>query len=161
MDRETALASFIDACTEWAAGGRGLLLVDAAATALAEGLDSPTLRVLAGAPSGLADQEAVELATDVFTELGITIEERLSRAAIVRGAQLIAREFLAAPDPNPRDLVRRLFRMSIDADYPAELNFWLSADDSYALFDEGIFRESEERLEREVAAAARALVDLS
>jgi hypothetical protein len=42
------LDSLTEVAIEWAAGGRGQLLVDAAAEALADGLDSPTLRELAG-----------------------------------------------------------------------------------------------------------------
>ncbi len=56
-----ALARFREEAIEWAVGGRGQEIVDAAAMALAEGLDSPSLRVLAGAPHSTADEEAAEL----------------------------------------------------------------------------------------------------
>lgn len=65
-----ALELFTRAAVDWAGGGRGQPLVDAAADALAAGVDSPTLRVLAGAPRAAADEEATELTLLVFEELG-------------------------------------------------------------------------------------------
>lgn len=56
-ERSGPLTEFNEAAIEWAAGGRGQGLVDAAAIALAEGLDSKTLRVLAGAPRRFADEK--------------------------------------------------------------------------------------------------------
>ena len=57
------------------------LLMIGSADALAAGIDSPTLRVLAGAPRFAADEEATELAPFVFEELGLHVHERLSSAA--------------------------------------------------------------------------------
>jgi hypothetical protein len=72
------------AALAWAAGGRGQPLVDAAAEALALGVDSSTLRVLAGASRAEADEETTELGPSVFEELGLPIEQRFSEAAIVQ-----------------------------------------------------------------------------
>lgn len=84
-----ALEALVDAGTSWAATGHGQPLVDAAALALSAGLDSPSLRVLAGAPKRFADEEATDLAPDVFAELGLEMEEKFSeaRSRRNRGAQ--------------------------------------------------------------------------
>jgi hypothetical protein len=74
----------------WAAGGRGKPLVDA----LAEGLDSPSLRMLAGATAVAADEEADEWAARTFGELGLEVHDRFSREAIIDFARLRAWEFL-------------------------------------------------------------------
>lgn len=52
----TPIEQFTEAAVDWAGGGPGHVIVDAAAAALAEGLDSPSLRVLAGAPSRFVAQ---------------------------------------------------------------------------------------------------------
>ena len=62
VEGNPVLDALAEAGVTWAAGGRGQPLVDAAAEALAAGVDSPTLRVLAGAPRATADEEATELA---------------------------------------------------------------------------------------------------
>ncbi|NOX28870.1 MAG: hypothetical protein GXP35_02280, partial [Actinobacteria bacterium] len=49
---------FEDAAVEWAGTGYGKPLVDAAVAALMEGLDTPLLRQLAGAPARFADEDA-------------------------------------------------------------------------------------------------------
>jgi hypothetical protein len=65
-DPDAVLAAFVDAAVDWAAGRRAQPLVDAAAQALADGLDSPSLRMLAGAPRASADDEAWDLAPAAF-----------------------------------------------------------------------------------------------
>lgn len=155
----TPIERFTEAAVEWAGGGRGQVVVDAAATALAEGLDSPSLRVLAGAPSRFADDEASEVAPDVFAELGIAIEERLTPRAIVRGAQLVAVRFLESNDNDPRRLSEQLHFMCVEAGYPSELNFWPGIKEDYSLLDDGFSSGSEEHLSRAVTEAAQKLVD--
>lgn len=73
---------------KWAAGGDAAPLVAAAANALAAGIDTRNLRILAGAPPATMEHEARELAPVVFEELGFEIHERLSKEAIesVNGA---------------------------------------------------------------------------
>jgi hypothetical protein len=56
-----AIPAFYCALLDWSAGARGQTIVDAAASALAEGLDTPALRYLAGATRAAADTEAGEL----------------------------------------------------------------------------------------------------
>lgn len=67
-----ALEALVEAGTLWAATGHGQPLVDAAVVALTAGLDSPSLRVLAGAPKRFADEEASGLAPDVSAELALS-----------------------------------------------------------------------------------------
>jgi hypothetical protein len=108
---------FTEAAVEWAAGGRGRPLVDAAAEALARGLDSPTLGILAAAPRATAEDEARDLAPTVFQELGISVHDRLSPEAIVEGARLRAARFLVGREP-ARNLARELWGMYVSAGYP-------------------------------------------
>lgn len=159
MSESTPIERFTEAAVEWAGGGRGQGIVDAAAMALAEGLDSPSLRVLAGAPSRFADDEASEMAPDVFAELGITVEERLTPRAIVRGAQLVAARFLESDDSDPRRLSHQLHFMSVSAGYPSELRFWAGIEEEYSLLNDGFFPGSEDDLGRAVTEAAQELVD--
>ncbi len=85
---KAALGQLEHEAVRWAAGGDAAPLVDAAALALAAGLDTPSLRMLAGAPLAAANDEALDLAPRVFSELGLDIHARLSTAAVeaYRGA---------------------------------------------------------------------------
>ena len=88
------LTRFAHAATEWAAVGSRAELVAAAATALADGVDSATLRRLAGVPRFALDDEVPQLAPRVFEELGLRIAERDSQAAFVDLARLRAAQFV-------------------------------------------------------------------
>lgn len=149
-------ARFARAATAWAGGARGQLLVDAAALALADGLDSPTLRVLAGAPRASADEEATDLAPSVFEELGLHVESRLSSAAIIDAARLIARDLLSGRE-TPRSATSILYRMYIAAGYPAELADFSGFDDWYDMLDQGIVSGSAAEVDVAVVKSARAL----
>lgn len=94
-----ALNALVHAGTIWAATGHGQPLVDAAALALSAALDSPSLRALAGAPTRFADEEATDLAPDVFAELKLELEEKFSEAAYVGPARFRARQFLDGGTP--------------------------------------------------------------
>jgi len=155
-DAADALA---DAAIEWAAGGRGQLVVDAAAQALADGLDSPTLRVLAGAPRATADEEATELAPTVFHELGISVHDRLSAEAIVEGARQRAARFLAGREP-PRNLASDLWGMYVSAGYPEELAVWSGLDDWYKMLEDGVMAGRVEDVDAAVISAAHTLTGL-
>lgn len=89
-----SLRRFEEAAIEWAGTGYGAPLVDAAVAALMEGLDTSTLRVLAGAPMRFADEEAAEHATAVFEELGLLTPDRHSSDAYLALAKLKAQRFL-------------------------------------------------------------------
>jgi hypothetical protein len=157
-DLADALAEYREAAIAWAAGGRGQPLVDAAAAALASGLDSPTLRVLAGSARFSAEADATELAAATFAELGLDIEPRLSSAALIDGARQLARSFLAG-DVEARQLARLLAGLYVQAGYPAELNTWLGLDDYYDLVRDGVIAGSLVAIDATVAEAARDLAE--
>lgn len=157
-DEAESLRAFREAAIDWAAGGRGQPLVDAAADALAAGLDSPTLRVLAGTPHSSADAEASELAERTFNELGLDIESRMSSTALIEGARQLARRFLAG-EMEARELTRVLYGLYVRADYPDALNAWTGLDDYYDLVRDGVISGSVEEIDVQVAAAARDLAE--
>lgn len=99
------------------------------------------------------------MAPDTFSELGLSIEERLSEAAIVEGARVIAARFLADGGDSARNLARTLYRMYVQAGYPSELADWSGFDDYYSCIEEGLMRGSVDDLDTQVTAAAKALRD--
>lgn len=138
---DATLVRFREAAIDWAAGGRPQPLVDAAALALADGIDSPTLRLLAGTPRASADDEAWELAPAVFEELGLQIPERLSEAAYIAGAVLVAQRFLDGQG-SAREVAERLYAMYLSADYPDELADFSRLADMYDMLDTGVISGS-------------------
>jgi hypothetical protein len=153
-----AFEAFAEAGVSWAAGGRGQPLVDAAAEALAAGVDSPTLRQLAGAPRAFADEEASELAPIAFEELGLAIQERRSPEAVVAGARQLARQFLNG-GLRPRDLARDLYAMYVAAGYPEELANWSGIDDYYDMLENGVMAGRIEDADDAVTEEARVLAE--
>jgi hypothetical protein len=130
----------------WAAGGRGKPLVDAAANAPAEALDSPSLRMLAGATAVAADEEADEWAVRAFGELVIEVHERRSREAIIDFARLRAWEFLrrqgTSDEESPRALAAEFYGYAVASDFADELATWSSIDDDFVLLESGVFYRS-------------------
>jgi hypothetical protein len=151
------LVAFTEAAIEWAGGGRGQPLVDAAAEALASGLDSPTLRILAGAPRSAADDEASTFAPDVFEELGLCVHLRMSTEAMIDRARLKARWFLAGRG-SPRTLTSELWWIYKEAGYPAELADWSGLDDWYDMLESGVIKGTLADVDKAVSETARALV---
>jgi hypothetical protein len=127
----------------WAAGGRGKPLVDAAANALAEGLDSPSLRILAGATAVAADKESDQWAARTFRELGLNIHERFSSEAIVDFARLRASEFLrsrgTSSEESPRAIAAEFYGYAVASGYCDELATWSGIDDEFVMLDAGVF----------------------
>ena len=154
--RDELLDALTEAAVEWAAGGRGRRLVDAAAEALAGGVDSPTLRVLAGAPRATGEEEATELAPTVFHELGIGVHERLSTEAVLAGARQRARAVLAGRE-SPRVLARDLYAMYVSTGHADQLADWTGFDDLYRMLEDGILSGRVEDVDAAVIDAARAL----
>lgn len=152
-----ARAVFRRAAIEWAAGARGQGLVDAAAQAIAAGVDSPTLRVLAGAPHATAEQEATELAPDVFSELGLDVAERFSADAIIAGAHLVAADVVSGKQ-TPRAAVRTIYSMYRSAGYPGELAELSGLDDWYDMVDQRVVKGRIEDVDRAVVELAQRLV---
>jgi hypothetical protein len=148
--------SFVRAATQWAGGARGQVLVDAAAQALVDGLDSPTLRILAGAPRIAVDDEATELGPLVFKELNLRIEPRLSEAAIIAAARLVAADLLAG-DGTPREATATLCRMYVASGYVKELADFSGFDDWYDMLRDGIVSGSIAEVDESVMRSAAAL----
>jgi hypothetical protein len=157
-DPAGALDAFAGAAIDWAAGGRGQALVDAAVDALVAGIDSPTLRVLAGAPRAVADEEATELAPLVFEELGVTVPERLSSEAFVEGARQSAGRWLDEGG-SARALANEMWRSYAAAGYPDELAVWSGLGDWYDMLADGVISGREEDADAAVFEAARAFVE--
>jgi hypothetical protein len=153
-----ARSAFAEAAIEWAGGGRGQPLVDAAAQALADGLDSPTLRLLAGAIHGTADDEVRDLAPTTFEELGIEVSDRLSPDAVVASARLEAKRFLESGGA-PRDLARDLWRKYVESGYDDALYKWSGLDDWYDMLERGVVQGRVEDADAATIAVARALVE--
>jgi hypothetical protein len=151
-------AAFREAAIDWAAGGRGQPLVDAAAEALAQGLDSPSLRLLAGAIKRTSDEEASELAPATFAELGLDVPVRLSTEAVIAGARRMAMKFAADP-VNPRAFARDMWRMYVQAQYDSELDGFAGFDDYYDLLEQGVIAGSVLQLDADLLEAARAFVE--
>lgn len=154
---EGPLSKFNDAAIEWAAGGSGQALVDAAVEALVDDLDSKHLRVLAGAPSRFADEEATEFAPWAFEELGLTVAPRFSREAVIDGARLAARRFLDNGAAQPRALAYEMWAAYSAADYPDELRQWSGIDDEYDCIGNGYSRTDASELDALVREMAREL----
>ncbi len=127
----------------WAAGGRGRPLVDAAAEALAAGLDSPSLRMLAGATRAMADEEADEWAAKTFQELGLEVASRFSAEAVIAFAQLRAWEFLRSRgsinQKSARLFAAELYGYYVDSEYSGELGPTAGFDDAFGLVEEGYY----------------------
>lgn len=156
---KAALARLRRAAVEWAAGGRGQPLVDVAADAVASGLDSPSLRMLAGATRVKADEEAAEFGPDAFQELGIAVNTWRSDAAILDVARMRAEDFLNGIG-SPRSLAAEMYRLYVAARWSSELHDWCALDDAYTTIEQGYVQSSPEavaRIDHTVRAAALAL----
>jgi hypothetical protein len=151
------LERFRLAAVEWAAGGRGQPLVDAAAEALVDGIDSPSLRVLAGTIRISADLETKELAPTVFAELGLSIDERMTPQAMLTYAKQAAQQFLTFGG-QPRVLAEALYRAYIDSGYVAELSDFSGIDDWYDMIDGNVIAGSLDEVDSAVTEAAEALL---
>lgn len=153
-----ALATFKDAALTWAGTGYGKPLVDAAVDALAAGLDSPTLRILAGAPARFADEEATEYGPDTFDELGLDVPEKHSTEAYLELAKLKARRFLAG-EGSARGVSIELWQLYQQADYCSELADFSGLDDWYVMLDDGIIEGDTSAVDAAVRESAQRLVD--
>ena len=129
------LTRFAHAATEWAAVGGSAELVAAAATALADGVDSATLRRLAGVPRFAIDDEVPQLAPRVFEELGLRIAERDSQAAFVDLARLRAAQFVGFGG-DPRALVAVIEGLWFSAGCPDQLRGFSDLVSWYDIVDD-------------------------
>ena len=153
---QSAISALVDAGVVWAATGYGQPLADAAADALVAGLDSPTLRVLAGAPARFADEEATELAVDTFTELGLALPPRFSEEACVALARQRAQQFLDG-GMSARRVADELWALYEACNYSPALTAASGLGDWYALLDDGVIVSSEAAADAQVRACAEEL----
>ncbi len=153
-----AVRRFEDAAIKWAGTGNGKPLVDAAVTALLDGLDTPSLRVLAGAPARFADEEANDIAANVFDELGLFVPEKHSEDAYVALARLKAQRYLINGG-SARTLASELWNLYLSSNYREELADFSGLDDWFAMLDEGIVESDLATVEDAVAESARRLID--
>lgn len=152
-----ALRRFEETAIEWAGTGYGAPLVDAAVAALMEGLDTPTLRVLAGAPMRFADEESSEHAPSVFEELGLSIQEKHSSDALIALAKLKAQRFLEGVG-SARTLSADLWMLYVNSGYQTEIVEFSGIDDWYLMLDDGVIQGHESSVDDAVREAARYLV---
>lgn len=155
-DGPEPVEALLNAGTVWAATGHGQPLVDAAAAALAEGVDSPTLRVLAGAPARFADQEATEFASAVFSELGLALPVKFSEEAYVALARLKAQQFLDG-ELSARKLANELWSLYSACDYSPALAAASGLGDWYSLLDDGVIPSDEAAADAQVRECAEDL----
>ena len=151
-----AASRFEEAAIEWAGTGYGKPLVDAAVAALMEGLDTPTLRVLAGAPERFADEEASEYAVDLFDELELSIPEKHSSDAYVALAKLKARRLLDG-EGTPRQLAADLYMLFVASDYRPELSEFGGLDDWYMMLDDRVIEGTSSVVDEAVRESAERL----
>ncbi len=154
--KQSALKALLDAGTVWAATGHGQPMVDGAAAALVAGVDSPTLRILAGAPARSADQEATELAGDVFAELGLALPTKFSEEAYVALARLKAQQFLDG-ELSARQLANELWGIYSASDDNPALAAASGLGDWYSLLDDGGIPSDEAAVDARVRACAEEL----
>jgi len=152
-----AIRRFEDAAIEWAGTGYGKPLVDAAVAALMEGLDTPSLRVLAGAPARFADEEAGELAVGVFEELGLDIAEKHSEVAYIALAKLTAQRFLV-DGGSSRALASDLWKLYYNSNYREELAEFSGLDDWYVMLDDRVIQGDHATVDEAVRESARRLI---
>jgi len=145
---------FEHAAVEWAGTGYGKPLVDAA---LMKGLDTPSLRVLAGAPARSADEEASDLAVDVFDELGLTTAEKHSDDAYVALARLKAQRFLDIGG-SARVLASQLSKLYQNSNYREELADFSGLDDWYVMLDDRVIQGNRSAADDAVRESARRLI---
>lgn len=148
---------FTEAAVEWAAGGRGLPLVEAAGDLLVAGPDTPSLRLLAGVPIAAAEDETGDLAPAVFEELGIDVPSRLSSEAFVAWARIRAHQFLEGAGI-PREFTAEIARHYVASGYDSDLAELASLEHEYDLIELGYTSSSRSEVDEMVVWAALVLV---
>ncbi len=155
---EDPIERFRGAAVRWAGGGRGQPLVDAAAQALVDGIDSPSLRILAGAQAAFSEEDASAYGPDTLGELGLEIPSRNSESAIIEGARYRAADLLREAISS-RELASELYRAWVATSYAEELDDWSGFEDWYDLVDSGVIAGDPTEIDKAVHRTARALVN--
>lgn len=92
----------------------------------------------------------------MFEELGIRVEPRLSEAAIIAEARLIAADLVAGRG-TPREVTATLYRMYVASGYAEELADSNGFDDWYDRLRDGIVSGSVDAVDEAVMQSARSL----
>ncbi|MEV0001016.1 hypothetical protein AB0H28_01850 [Micromonospora sp. NPDC050980] len=106
MSVDAARTRLQEAAVLWSTGpGTAAQVIEAACDCLTAGVDSPTLRILAGAScaKGSENDEVRRWLEDALTELSLTYYPRCSREGEEAAVRLMARRALAG-EIAPRDL---------------------------------------------------------
>jgi hypothetical protein len=159
MSTNDPLSRFHYAALEWAGGSGGQVVVDAAALALVEGLDTPALCYLAGTTRLYADEEAEEWAPKAAAELGLCLPERRSIEAYVQVTRLYASRFLTNPN-DPRSFARTGYQLCVAANYPPELNVFAGLDNWYDMLCCGFMPGEIVEIDKATISAAEVLAAL-
>ena len=161
MSKESAaLADLERAAIEWAATSQGQALVDACVDALVAGLDSPTLRVLAGAPAISANDEATDLGPRVFEELDLTISDEQSDEAYLQLARTKAQELLNGHGTE-RQLTTDLYTLYRKSQFRLALAEFSGLDDWYHQIEDGVLKDNPSTVADAVVLAARDFLESS
>ena len=155
-----ALADLERAAIEWAATSQGQALVDACVNALVAGIDSPTLRVLAGAPASSANDEATDLGPRVFEELGLAISDEQSDEAYLHLARTKAQELLNGHSTE-RQLTTDLHALYRKSQSRLALVEFSGLNDWYHQIEDGGLRDNPSTVADAVVLAARDFLESS
>jgi hypothetical protein len=136
--------------------GRGSAadVVQWAGDALAEGRDSPSLRVLAGLSPPLSGYEVDRHLRDATGELGVSVPDRETLLALF--ARLVARGIVdgsVSPESGVKDIYEA-FRLG---DSFVELGVWTGLDDALVMARDGVFGSIQDAEDAIVQEAKRLL----
>lgn len=126
-----------------------------AADALAEGIDTPSLRILAGLESPPNEFEVDRYLKAAADELGVRIPDR---AGLVRLLAATLAGEIAAGRRSPEDGAKELYQLFRQAELHDELGVWTGLDDAVSLAKQGIHGDIQE-VEKDIVRHARALAE--
>jgi hypothetical protein len=152
-----ALGEMQQAATLWSVGyWSNQDVVEAACRALVAGLDSPSLRQLAGVFRSDAHWEVRLLLPTAVEELGLKFYEWDDLEARLAALAVLARHCVAGT-MTPRELVRWAHK-AIGHGQSPEIEQFVELDDLYDIVDEGYARDTAEDVDRQVLEACRRLL---
>lgn len=94
----------------------------------------------------------------MFDEIGLDVAARLSDAAMVQAARLVARDLLAGRR-SPREATEAIYAMYLAAHHPAGLAEFSRFGDWYDLLDDSVVGARAEHIDADVIRSARELAD--
>jgi hypothetical protein len=135
--------------------GTGLGVVEWAASALAAGCDSPSLRILAGLAVPPNEFELERYLDAVATEVGLVLPKGTDLLRV--RAQQVAEDIVNGT-VTARIGAERLYEIAQATGSLTDLSVWSGLDDALAMADSGTFG-TVEGVEAEIVARARLLVE--